>query len=198
MPIGRSPKPSGTFSGAIDATGMASSLGKIANGSLSTTTSVESFGRREPLDRGGLAVGELLGAEDRVERPAATAAHLGVEHALPARQHLACDERRPVGERDAAAQVERVGQPVGRRLPARGERGDHLRVGGEAREPVEQVGDRAAGGHVGGEGRVERAGIVVVARVDEGAPIRASAAPAAGRGEEREEQGEGTTHDVLA
>ena len=111
--------PSGTRSGTIDATGIASSLGKIANGSLSVTTTRGVVRRREARDRRGLPVGELLGAEDRVERPAAAAAHLRVEHALPAREHLPRDERRPVGEGDAAAQVERVGQPVGRDVPAR-------------------------------------------------------------------------------
>jgi hypothetical protein len=46
--------------------------------------------------------------------------------------------------------------------------------------------------------RVEGARVVVVARVDDGAPIGASAAPAAGQEKGREEEDEATAHDVLA
>ena len=49
VPIGLSPKSAATVAGTIDATGIASSFGKIANGSVSVMTTVLSFSIFRPL-----------------------------------------------------------------------------------------------------------------------------------------------------
>jgi hypothetical protein len=117
---------------------------------------------------------------------------------LPAREHLPPDERRAVGEGDAASKVEGIGASIGRRLPTGGERRAHTRIRGESREAVEEVAYRSASRHVGGEGGVERPWIIVVARVNERAPIGAAASPTASQDDDGEEHSDGTTHDVLA
>ena len=68
-------------------------------------------------------------------------------------------------------------QPVGVTSPARGEAGLDARVGGEARQAVEEVADGAAGGDVGGESRVERAGVVVVPGIDDLVAVRRAGRP---------------------
>ena len=94
--------------------------------------------------------------------------------------------------------MEGVDRAVGGHFPTGGEARNDPGVRGEAGEAVEEVADDPAGGNVGGEGRVEGAGIVVVARVNEGASIGASAAPTTGQEKGREQESEATAHDVLA
>ena len=152
----------------------------------------------EAVYAGGLAVRELLGALDGIERPAATALDLGVEHALPAERDLAGDERGAIGEVDAATQVEGVDIAAGGDVPARREGGLHTGFGGEPGEAVEEVAHSSPGGDVGGQRRVQGAGIVVVARIDDGAAGGAVATASASDHEYGQKQGGPTAHDVLA
>ena len=71
-------------------------------------------------------------------------------------------------------------ESVGRDVPPLGERRFDLGVRVEARQSVEEVADGAPGGHVGRECGVERAGIVLVARVDDLVARRAPPEDASG------------------
>ena len=127
---------------------------------------------------------------DRVEELAGRAFCGWIERALPAGDHVVRDEGTAVVKVDVAAQVERVGPPVGCDVPPFSEPGLDLRGGSEARESVEDVADGTPGRHVSRECGIERPWVIVVARVDERATIgrRVAAEARTQRRAEAEEQ----------
>ncbi len=134
--------------------------------------------------------GVVARAGDREERPPARPALLGVQHALEGARDVAGGEGTTIVEPHAAPQMKHVLAPVGGDVPSRGERRLKRAVGREAREAIEEVGDRASRRHIRRARRVERARVVAVARIDQGAALRRGvAAPARGRGEEERQQG---------
>jgi hypothetical protein len=64
---------------------------------------------------------------------------------------------------DPAPEMEGIGSTVWRYLPPFREAGLEFGVDAEAREPVKEVRDGAAGGDVGGECGIERAWVVPIA-----------------------------------
>src|SRR5207253_8613442 len=132
-------------------------------------------------DGPSLSGGEVSRPANRCEGNRTAALGRRIEHALPAGRDVPCGQRRTIREADAAAEVKGVSQPVRGDVPALGERGLNLRIRCKTGESFEDVRHRAAGRHVDGEGRVERAGIGVVPGVDDGPAIRAAAISARDR-----------------
>jgi len=70
-------------------------------------------------------------------------------------------------ELDAAAKMEGVGDSVGAEVPGFREAGNNLRVGSEARQPIEDVGNRASGRDIRRKCGIHRSRVVSVTRVDD-------------------------------
>jgi hypothetical protein len=85
---------------------------------------------------------------------------------------MAGDEGLSIVESDATTQMKSVCEPVARNVPSFGERWLDLRIWGEAGETVEEVADGASRWYVGRECRVERARVVLISGVYEGASRR--------------------------
>ena len=81
-------------------------------------------------------------------------------------------------KRHVPAQVKGVCSSVGGYVPALGESRRDLGRRRESREAVEDIPDRAAGGDVRRQSGIERARIIVVARIDERAAIGCAVAEA--------------------
>ena len=187
MPIGCSPKSAEIFAGTTDATGIASNFGKIASAGVERDADGAVVDSGDARDGRRLSRAKCASTGDRIERPRPAGFVRGIEHAREAVHDIARVEQRAVVEADAGSQMKQVGPAVGSYLPARGESWPDLRIGAEAGETVEEVGDRATGGNISRERGVERFGIVAVARVDQGAAVRGLAAMTGGEGEERNE-----------
>ena len=143
-------------------------------------------GGSNPAYRLCLASREILGTLDRKKWPTASAFRLGIEHPLERGDDVLCGKRSSVVKLHAAAQMESVGDSIGGDVPGFREAGNYLRVGGEARQSVEDVGDGASCWDVGRERGIHRSRIIGVARVDDGLAGRsggfATAAAAENRG----------------
>jgi hypothetical protein len=98
--------------------------------------------------------------------------------------HIARVQQSAVVKANAPSQVKQISAPVWRNVPPGGQCWPDLRVRAEARESVEEVGDRATRRNIGGERRVERFWIVAVACVDERATMRGFTAATRSQSEE--------------
>ena len=121
-----------------------------------------------------LACREVFRAFDWKKWPTTAALRLWIEDSLECGDNVLRCERTSVVELDAAAEMERVGDSVGAHVPRFGETGDDFRVGREASQAIEDIGDGASGRDIGREGRVHRSRIVSVSRVDDGLAGRSS------------------------
>src|SRR5690348_3402647 len=81
---------------------------------------------------------------------------------------------------NVASEVKRVCAAVPRYLPTLGQSRLNARCRSEARQSVKNIGDCSASWDVGGECGIQRAGVVVVTRVDECSSIRRGVAAEAG------------------
>src|SRR5438270_6825359 len=113
-------------------------------------------GGSDPAYRLCLASREILGALDGKKWPTASAFRLGIEHPLERGDDVLRGKGSSIVKLHAVAQMKSVDDSIGGDVPGFREAGNYLRVGSEARQSVEDVGDNASGWDVGRERGIHR------------------------------------------